>query len=365
MRICHVTYDHRINYGSCFQAFALDSVLRRMGHDVSLSYSRSYRSALSAHRGMKKKLGMLASRMIYDFRFRQFQQKYVRYTRCLTGNRNESLGKLDSEYDTFVTGSDIVWNTDNHFGSDIYYLGFTEKYKFSYAASFGKGVLNAEDERQARQYLPELDAISVREKSSAENAARFTDKPVEIVVDPVLLLEKEKWLSLAEKQKETKPYIFVYTTYLTDSVLAFLKKLQEQTGLQTVWSAASIKDMLKLRQFHYYSPEEWLGLLSGAEYVVTNSFHATAFSTILHKKFFSFVPKDGRKGIGSRLYDFLEQFGLESRIYIDCPTEIDTTAPDFTLADEKIPLLRERSMDFLRRNLEAAEQRLKESEIKH
>ncbi len=349
-----MTYDHRINYGSCLQAYALDSVLRQMGHEAALSYAHSYRSIFRARRGMKKMLGLLASRIIYDLRFRRFQRNYVRNTRCLTGWRSKGLGKLDPEYDAFVTGSDVVWNTDHNFGSDLYYLGFTDKYKFSYAASFGKGKLNAEDERMARQYLPELDAVSVREKSGAEIAARFTDKPVEIVVDPVLLLEKKTWLSLAEKPKTTKPYIFVYTTYLTDTVLAFLNQLREQTGLPTVWAAASIKDMLKLKVFHYYSPEEWLGLLSGAEYIVTNSFHATAFSTIFHKNFFSFVPKDGKQGIGSRLYDYLGQFGLENRIYTDCPAEIDTTSPDFSMADAKIPQLRADSMNFLRRNLQAA-----------
>lgn len=78
-----------------------------------------------------------------------------------------------------------------------------------------------------------------------------------------------------------------------------------------------------------------MGLLNDAEYNITNSFRATAFSTILHKNFFSFVLKDGRKMIGSRLYDFLEQFGPENLIHPDCPAENDTTPPDFTLADEK------------------------------
>lgn len=361
MKICHVTFDHRLNYGSSLQAYALEEVLRRGGHQTALCSFTNCQNIIQHHYGRQKTLGMMGSLAIYRFVFRQFDKNRIKkYTHTLKCNQVQTIRRLDTDYDAFITGSDVVWNTDHNGKSALFYLDFTSKYKFSYAASFGKGTLNAEDERLAARYLPELDAISVREKSSAINAARFTDKPIDIVVDPVLLLTREDWLAIAEK-RERKPYIFVYATYLTDGLPDFLAKLKEETGLEVIWAAAGVKVMLKRKQFRYYSPEEWLGLLDGAEYVVTNSFHATAFSTMFHKNFFSFVPGDGKKGIGSRLYDFLEPFGLENRIYSACPAELDLTPPDFTRADAQIPLLREQSMAFLKRNLDAAEQRLAET----
>ncbi len=363
MRVCHVTYVRTTNYGSCFQAYALDETLKAMGHS---SYLREAGDLSGVKpRSLKGRVKRLVKGIIKEKiqrpGFRSFEEQHCQYTRKLKSMEEYDI--LGKEYDVYITGSDVVWNTSFNLKKEIYYLHFTKKYKFSYAASFGKGKLSEDDERLASRYLPELDAISVREKSSAENAARFTDKPVEVVVDPVLLLEKEAWTALA-KPVSDQPFIILYATDYIKSQERFVKKLQKKTGLKVVRVSWKTKEMLLQGRFHYPSPEEWLGLLNGAEYIVTNSFHATAFSTFFHKNFYSFVPKDGKQGIGSRLYDFLEQFGLENRIYTDCPAEIDTTAPDFTLADEKIPLLRERSMDFLRRNLEAAEKRLKESEIK-
>ena len=362
MKICHVTYAQTTNYGSCFQEYALDEVLRKMGHNPFLACDKRGEKAKRVRTRIKL---FLQKRLIRTFQrpgFLQFEKKYVRLG-DLVKEESDYL-RIGEKYDTFITGGDVVWNTVYNTGKTLFYLPFKQKYKFSYAASFGKAILNKKDEELARRYLPELDAIGVRERSSAENAARFTDKPVEIVVDPVLLLTREEWQGLVRKTISA-PYILVYSTFRSSEVDKYVRLLKKATGLRVVLVSWRISSLIKARRFHYPSPEEWLGLLAGAEYVVTTSFHATVFSTIFHKNFYSFVPKDGKQGIGSRLYDFLEQFGLENRIYTECPAEIDTTAMDFTLADEKIPPLRERSMDFLRRNLEAAEKRLKELEIKH
>ena len=356
MKICHITYDHTINYGSCLQAYALDEIMKRMGYDVALCNCSEFANKVKQAR-IRNLPGTLLEHFFQGRSFRTFEKTKVCYTHLLHDDNPEDFSRLNTEYDAFVVGSDVVWNTTLNRKANYFYLGFTDKYKFSYAASFGKGELNEADERLARQFLPALDAISVREKSSAENAARFTDKPIEIVQDPVLLLEKKDWLSLARKPQRTKPYIFVYVTYLTDGVLQYVARLQEQTGLEAAWVTVRLKDMFRLKTFRYPSPEEWLGLLEGAEYIVTNSFHATAFSTILHKNFSVFVPGDGRKGIGSRLYDFLEQFGLENRIYSRCPEKPDISMPDFSIADEKLPALKKKSMAFLRKNLEAAKKR--------
>ncbi len=362
MKIFHVTYARTTNYGSCFQEYALDEVLRKMGHKPYLVFDPRKKKPKKIWTRIKTILGKCMTEAFQRPGFRQFEEKYVCFGDPI--KEDSDLLHTGEAYDAYITGGDVVWNTDYNVGRTIFYLPFKQKYKFSYAASFGKAILNKKDEEFARRYLPELDAIGVRERSSAENAARFTDKPVEIVVDPVLLLTREEWQGLVRKTAGA-PYILVYSTFRSSEVEQYVRLLKEATGLRVVLVSWSISSLIKSRRFHYPSPEEWLGLLAGAEYVVTTSFHATVFSTIFHKNFFSFVPKDGKQGIGSRLYDYLGQFGLENRIYTDCPAEIDMTSPDFTLADEKIPPLRERSMDFLRRNLEAAEQRLKESEIKH
>ena len=42
-----------------------------------------------------------------------------------------------------------------------------------------------------------LNAISVREKSSIPILQEMTNKPIQVVVDPVLLLQKKEWEQVA------------------------------------------------------------------------------------------------------------------------------------------------------------------------
>ena len=112
------------------------------------------------------------------------------------------------------------------------------------------------------------------------------------------------------------------------------------------------------------SPEEWLQLLRDAEYVVTNSFHATAFCIVFHKKFFTVVNGEKNKGINVRMYDFLHTIGLEGRMLNSVPDQIDLSDIDYSNTNKTIEKMREESMSFLRRNLEAAYQQKIESEKK-
>ena len=97
-----------------------------------------------------------------------------------------------------------------------------------------------------------------------------------------------------------------------------------------------------------------IALLKNAEYVVTNSFHGTAFSVLFHKKFYTAVQDGKNVRSNVRLYDFLEGLGLSERLKSETPETIDLSAPDFTEADRVLSAQREESLAFLRRNLENA-----------
>lgn len=354
-----VTYVPTTNYGSCLQAYALKTAIGKMtvGDGEPVSYRQIPLTDCPGYYPPSKNVKTVLVRLVknnYLKRpFLRFEKRNMVFTAVYP---IDQLDELNRTADAYVCGSDVIWNTDFNKNCKAFYLDFASRYRFSYAASFGKGVLNEKDEAMARRYLPELDAISVREKTSAEHAKRFTEKPVEVVADPVLLLAREDWISVAKKPKR-EHFIFVYST--TNSKLAAVidqiaERLHETTGFPIVHVDWNLRMMLKHGRFRYRSPDEWLGLLQNAAYVVTNSFHATVFSTMFHKCFFSVVPKSGREGIGSRLYDYLEQLGLQDRIHLSCPPELDLTPPDYSLADAQIAQLRERSLGFLQRNLDAA-----------
>ena len=132
----------------------------------------------------------------------------------------------------------------------------------------------------------------------------------------------------------------------TSSLMAFQLWI-ETTGQKIIQSAYAPKQAIKQGMIQVQKPERWLQLLRDAEYVVTNSFHATVFSILFHKKFFTVVHGEKAKGINVRMNDFLTSVGLEDRIYSSIPNKIDTEDIDYTDADEKIASLREESLTFL------------------
>ena len=65
----------------------------------------------------------------------------------------------------------------------------------------------------------------------------------------------------------------------------------------------------------FWSAHEFVGLVSNAEYICTDSFHATAFSTIFNKNFFAFNRfKSPKHGTNSRIESFLKTTGLEAQL---------------------------------------------------
>ena len=154
-----------------------------------------------------------------------------------------------------------------------------------------------------------------------------------------------------------RPYIFVYATHLNNTINNFLNKLKDTTNLRVVWAVAGPKQAIKRGILKVQRPDEWLGLLNNAEFVVTNSFHATAFSVLLHKKFFTVVHGDKTRGINVRMNDFLNTIGLDNRIFTGVPSSFDLSDFDYSCVDEKIQNMREESLGFLRHNLEIAYQK--------
>lgn len=366
LRVCGITYAHSPNYGSCLQTYALQHVIESLvicGEECSykvipIQMLRDY--PVSELYG---RIGRIANVLLAwnRLQYRSFYKKYMNYAECTT---IKELHNLNNQYDAFVCGSDVIWNDrfNRHVGA--YYLDFAEKYRFSYAASFGKAEFSDDYFRFAGDKINRLDAISVRELSAVQIAKRCTEKDVRVVSDPVLLVDRKEWKKIASENVPPSPYIFVYVTHINNIINNFLNKLKETTNLRVEWAFAGPKQAIKHGMLTVHKPEEWLGLLSNAEFVVTNSFHATAFSVLFHKKFFTVVYGDKMKGINVRMNDFLNTIELDNRIFNDVPSSFDLSDFDYSCVDEKIRCMREESLSFLRQNLETAYQKKLELKCK-
>ncbi len=356
LKVCGVTFDKTMNYGSCLQAYALQTIIEQqaVGGFNRCQYSllpimsmRGYPKA----KGIKELRNRLADAL--RFMFRSFEKKHMHYAQC---DSIENLGELNNEYDAFVCGSDVIWSPQFNKGVNAYYLKFANKYAFSYAASFGRAKLSDEEKKELKQNLSQLKRIGVRETTAERMIEAYTERLAETVLDPVLLLEKNKWDTIAYRQDNKVPYIFLYVTHFTSEIDEYIKALKIETGFPVITVTTGFVNTMKTKKICIPSPQRWLSLLKHADYVVTNSFHATAFSVIYHKRFFTVMHGEKAGGINVRMYDFLHELGLEDRLLNVVPDVLNLDEIDYTRADARLEELRKESMAFLQENLEAAYQ---------
>lgn len=259
-------------------------------------------------------------------RMREFREKY------LAGEEKRKLyfcSQLKNlGYATYIVGSDQIWNPDITCGLRRAYFGdFQNKNKkkvIAYAASLGREALPEKEDKKFSELLRHVDFISVRENCAIPYVKRLCGREVAWVPDPVFLLEKKEWQKI-EKTPWKNHFIFVYMTEKNDTLVEFVKKLAEGKNLSIVTDKkdTGIEGENVLKDYAV-GPAEFLGYIHRADYVVTNSFHGTAFSIIYQKKFMVFR----HSGVGERISDIVKLSGLESRLYgesghADIDSEID------------------------------------------
>ena len=232
------------------------------------------------------------------------------------------LEKVDSGFDCYICVTDVIWSCDEYWGFDSGFLldckSMENKWKISYAASRGvpKSIPKYEEEYFARA-VSDIDFISVREKSlEAYVHSLLPEKQVTTVIDPVLLLPVEEYENILIRPK-IENYIVVYYAMerpkeLFDMAIRYAKthnvRIVELTHLPIEGGMVQDKDVEVIQDFAA-GPEEWLGYLKYADCIFTNSFHATCFSILFHKKFFN------SKRNGDKLSNLLETFELTDRTF--------------------------------------------------
>ena len=241
-----------------------------------------------------------------DRRFSTFKREYLHLSP--TVGSKDNLKIFAGSVDTWVTGSDQVLNPFiTHGDWDVYSLAmFDGVQKIGYAASAGSSKRLNEDIVSA---LHSFDALSVREKELKDY---LDGKGIHstLVCDPVVLMTRDYWSSLADKGDEMVKgrYILIYLADELSTACAL--RLGKLTGLPVIYLGFSSRLIGRVRFINDAGPLEFVRLIRDAEYVVTPSFHATAFSAIFEKKFFCTAPEDR----GSRVPDFVHEVGLDSAL---------------------------------------------------
>lgn len=350
MKIGIVTQPLLANYGGILQNYALQLVLKRMGHEaITIDYIPKlpiYRYLLSYAKTLVlffipgKRRSFTPLKLQRSLVLAPFVNKYINKTHIVY----KYLSSLVSEYalEGVISGSDQVWRPMFNFYLEDMFLHFvqTDVRKIAYAASFG--VDNWEyTEKQTRncsKLAKRFDAISVREDSGVTLCKRYLHVNAVEVLDPTLLLDKEDYENICtETPVCTDAFLASYVLDMTPEKNDFIHKLAMERGLSVRIFSADREATLSI--------EEWLSMFRDASYIVTDSFHGTVFSIIFNKPFISIGNKE--RGY-SRFQSLLGKFDLQNRLLtVD---EFDRIVNDEIKWDEVNNLRKDwqkQSIDFL------------------
>lgn len=325
MKVCILTQPLGNNYGGILQAYALQKVLRDMGHDVTTLRFRPNVSWVPS--GYKKHLLTLrrfVSKYLKGnktiiccnpdkqtlFAFQELDRFIHTRMNCLEVSAPLTIKKLP-KFDAYIVGSDQVWRPVYSPCLPNFYLDFivdSSVKRIAYAASFGVDTWEADEEMTARirPLAQRFDAISVRETSGIDLCKDYLGVRAEWMPDPTLLLTANDYLKLCNsRQAINNPYIAAYILDKEDKVLQFMDRIAQELKLPVKnlghfdWSSCSD------------SPETWIEGISQASFVLTDSFHGTVFSLLFERPFLSLINSE--RGT-SRFTSLLDSVGLRNRL---------------------------------------------------
>lgn len=328
MKICTLTCHDVYNQGASLQAYALQHYLETQGHEVRIIdykpdylsghysltsvcnsiYDRPFLKQLYLLAKLPGRLKGLARKRVFD----EFTFTYLHLTRRYPSY--EALKANPPEAELYIAGSDQIWNTLFRNGKDAaFYLDFGEKdtRRISYAASFATQQIEPGYESFVAAELQNLDAVSIREKLSLPLLKSLGREDGVAVCDPVFLLSSDEWNRWIEHvPTSSDKYLLVYLTDRSKQIEEISKAIKKATGWK-IYVVGGFKEAWADRCLVNAGPVEFVRLVKDAQYVISNSFHATAFALIFEKNF-SVVNRT--EDINERMKSLLDQLELSHRL---------------------------------------------------
>ena len=365
MKVAVITRHAISNYGSLLQTIATQKLIESLGHECEIiDYVRTdeepqnwEKTALQQKTGWNnnplKRAAYLALREPEGIKagrkFAMMQEKYLHLT-----NRYSSITELENNSpaaDIYMTGSDQVWGpVCNGSYDSAYFLSFIpeNKRKVAFAASMGKMKLTDVAEKMFTEYLPKYHDMAVREDSAAEflNSRGIS---CTTVLDPTMMISGDAWRRFAKKSmRPTKEkYILVYQIHNGKELNEYAKEISKRMGLPLVRVSPTFHQIIRGGKF-IFLPDvtEFLSLIDDASFMMTDSFHGTAFAIIFNTPFSEVLPDNGTS---SRNVSILNLTGLNDRI-VTKPEQLKSLAVsmDFTNANEILGEKRVKSKEILK-----------------
>lgn len=348
MKIAFITIQVGFNFGSVLQTIATAHLLQKHGMTpICVNYipprTTYKRYWIEGCSGVKKLIRRVLFFPFYYKANNNFYGYLAKY--CPLSHKiyaEDNFVKACPTADLYITGSDQVWNCNHNEGIDKHYFfdGIKGR-KIAFSSSIGMKTLPKDYFYYMQRALSEYDEISVREDSAVEILSSMGLNATQLL-DPTLLLNKEEWKPYASKRLVKEKYLFVYLPYNTkDENLVYnsVRKIARRNNLIIVtYSRDFFKCKNADKTITFANPGDILSLILYADYVVTNSFHGTAFSINLNKQFWAYMPSE----FSTRLESLLRLCKLEHRHIEDLITDeqifeiIDYSESNKILDNERI-----------------------------
>lgn len=376
MKIGIITFHFAHNQGAVLQCYALQKAMKKLGHEPkvidycpeyhTVRYSAVKNPFFSAIQYYKREKSFKFFSRVYHSAGnfvkcvksnvkQTYKSRELAFNQFINKNLNltdkyktiKSLRKNPPDCDAYVSGSDQLWNPELVNGSfdPAYFLDFgSDKIKkITYAVSL-KETYTEKEKQNLKELCRNLDEISIREENAP--AREVLDGKYTVCIDPTLLFNGEDYEEIISEKAEEVPYIFVYGFQSSEGIAEAISIISKELGIKIINGSPERVKFKNSENVMDYSPDMFLSYIKNAEFVITNSFHGTAFSIIFKKKFVT-VAHTTR---GKRMIELLEKIGLSERLWKGPETDWRSEI-DYTEADKKRDELKEQAFDYLKKNL--------------
>jgi len=354
MKVGILTVNRAINVGAVLQAYALQELLRSLGHDAwVINYLQPEVEA--SNRPVLSFSGMMRLLVHGHLRSVYYYPRNIKGNRIRKGNFDNFLSvylkctplcdkdSIPSDFDAYVIGSDQVWNWNIFHRQDPVFWGRFERKPdsklVSYAASTSIESLRKTNRAFIEESLGNFSLLSVREMPVATFMNKEYNLPyrVEANIDPTLAANPVIWDSFESTYVPNEPYIFVYAarTYMKNPGL--VRQRAQELG-------ARMNCKVVYMSYGMHSPVDYVALIKHAQAVVTSSFHGVAFSLIFNRPLFALLYGDEQD---YRYKDLLETLGASDRLF-DIEKELVIRSQEYEIVNSNLQLKREVSLNYLK-----------------
>lgn len=359
-----ITRHAPTNYGSLLQAIATQRVIMNLGHEcriinyipkcetgVRMAITQLEQKTKWRRNPIKKAIYLMVAEpetLLMDRKFLAMRKKYLLMGPCCATTGELKKLYAEKKDEVFLTGSDQVWGpiSTGHY-DPTYFLDFVPKSsrKLAFAASFGKAIFDEQTLKEYGVLLKKYDSLAVRENVAVELLKKM-DISAKQVLDPTLLMDADAWSEYVKPMKKPEKYVLVYQIHANSDLDHYAVKFAEKAELPLLRVSPLLHQAKRSGKF-VYCPDisGFLDLVKNADYMVTDSFHGTAFAINFNTQFVEVLPNTGTS---SRNQSILELTGLTDRIVRDLNdfSYIDQEI-DFKEANEKIGISRIESIRIL------------------